>query len=767
MAKRKRKKETKKKFMLSVEIYSIILILIGVLGICGYGPCGKLICAFFAFLFGNLYLVPLICIILIGIYLLFSKHYPDFFNSKIIGLVLAIMGLLMVFHIGYVKENTNFTDIMKRTFDEVVRVFSMVEGTSREAAIGNTGGGLLGGVLIGIFYSLFDIEGTKIIYWIFIIGGALLFTGLSIVEMLKKGYAKSKELVPHHEKKEKSDEDEHIIGVVPGEPINVKIRDNTDIKEPIQEETANKTVINSLDEIKNMAKPKINMPKEEQVEEDEPVKIVDNFNYQLPSTDLLDKPQKSKGNNQANIEKNINILEEVLNEFGVVGKVVAVTVGPACTQYELAIKAGTKLSRLTSINKEISLALAKKDVRIQAPIPGKNTCGIEIANDTPTTVYIREIMETLPKDKADKKLLVALGKDIKGDTRYCEINKTPHMLVAGATGSGKSVCINCILASILMRTKPDEVKLLLVDPKKVELSMYNGVPHLLRPVVTDPKKAAAALQMIVGEMEHRYDVFEESHVKNIDTYNEMVDKENLKRAPEDRIARMPFIVVIVDELADLMMVASKEVEDAIMRITQMARAAGIHLIIATQRPSTDVITGVIKANIPTRISFAVSSGIDSRTILDMQGAEKLLGRGDMLFLPQGENSPTRIQGAWISEDEIKRIVDFVCNQQKAQYDKRFENLDVPANATTGVDANTEVKDEYDDPLYDDIVEFVVTTGKASASLLQRRFKLGYNRAARVIDLLEERGIIGPMNGSKPREVLVKLNNNQSDDEELI
>ena len=767
MAKRKRKKETKKKFMLSVEIYSIILILIGILGICGYGPCGKLICAFFAFLFGNLYLVPLIGIILIGIYLLFSKHYPDFFNSKIIGLVLAIMGLLMVFHIGYVKENTNFTDIMKRTFDEVVRVFSMVEGTSREAAIGNTGGGLLGGVLIGIFYSLFDIEGTKIIYWIFIIGGALLFTGLSIVEMLKKGYAKSKELVPHHEKKEKSDEDEHIIGVVPGEPINVKIRDNTDIKEPIQEETANKTVINSLDEIKNMAKPKINMPKEEQVEEDEPVKIVDNFNYQLPSTDLLDKPQKSKGNNQANIEKNINILEEVLNEFGVVGKVVAVTVGPACTQYELAIKAGTKLSRLTSINKEISLALAKKDVRIQAPIPGKNTCGIEIANDTPTTVYIREIMETLPKDKADKKLLVALGKDIKGDTRYCEINKTPHMLVAGATGSGKSVCINCILASILMRTKPDEVKLLLVDPKKVELSMYNGVPHLLRPVVTDPKKAAAALQMIVGEMEHRYDVFEESHVKNIDTYNEMVDKENLKRAPEDRIARMPFIVVIVDELADLMMVASKEVEDAIMRITQMARAAGIHLIIATQRPSTDVITGVIKANIPTRISFAVSSGIDSRTILDMQGAEKLLGRGDMLFLPQGENSPTRIQGAWISEDEIKRIVDFVCNQQKAQYDKRFENLDVPVNATTGVDANTEVKDEYDDPLYDDIVEFVVTTGKASASLLQRRFKLGYNRAARVIDLLEERGIIGPMNGSKPREVLVKLNNNQSDDEELI
>ena len=767
MAKRKRKKETKKNLTLSIEVYSIILILIGVLGICGYGPCGKLICAFFAFLFGGLYLVPLIAIIIIGIYIMFQKHYPDFFSSKVIGLVLAVMGFLVVFHVGFVKDEITWKEIISNTFNEVVNVFSIVEGASREIAFKNIGGGMFGGLLISLFYSLFALEGTTIIYWIFIVGGILLFTGFSIVDFIKKGYNKGKELVPHYEKnkdKNHEKEDEHIIGVVPGEPINVKINDNT----TNDKEESNKTVINSLDEIKNKPKVNINLPKEEEDIEEEPaVKIIDNTNYQLPTTELLDVPKKSKVNNQANIEKNINILEEVLSEFGVVGKVVAVTVGPACTQYELAIKAGTKLSRLTSINKEISLALAKKDVRIQAPIPGKNTCGIEIANDTPTTVYIREIMETLPKDKADKKLLVALGKDIKGDTRFCEINKTPHMLVAGATGSGKSVCINCILVSILMRTKPDEVKLLLVDPKKVELSMYNGVPHLLRPVVTDPKKAAAALQMIVGEMEHRYDVFEESHVKNIDTYNEMVDKENEKRADDEKIAHMPFIVVVVDELADLMMVASKEVEDSIMRITQMARAAGIHLIIATQRPSTDVITGVIKANIPSRISFAVSSGIDSRTILDMTGAEKLLGRGDMLFLPQGENSPTRIQGAWISEDEIKRVVDFVCNQQKAQYDKRFENLDVPSNATGSTSADSDVKEEYDDPLYDDIVEFVVTTGKASASLLQRRFKLGYNRAARVIDLLEERGIIGPMNGSKPREVLVKLNNDGNDGDEIL
>lgn len=764
MAKRKRKKETKKKMALGIEIYGIILILIGVLGICGYGIVGKLICAFFAFLFGSLYLVPLIGIIVIGLYVIFAKHYPDFFNTKIVGLVLAIIGLLVVFHMDFIIDETNWKDIILRTFNEVIDVFKTIDGTPRDAAFANIGGGMFGGLLLSLFYSLFAIEGTKIIYWILIIGGFLLFTGISIVEILKTGYDKSKELVPHKEKKEKKEED-HIIGVVPGEPINVKINDNTIVEDKKDEEKDNRVVIHSLDEIK---KTKSNVPEKESVEKEEisePVRVIDTLNYRLPTTGLLDKPKKSNVNNQVNIESNIKILEEVLSEFGVIGKVVAVTVGPACTQYELAIKAGTKLSRLTSINKEISLALAKKDVRIQAPIPGKSTCGIEIANDEPSIVYVREVMESLKENpKLNKSVWMGLGKDIKGEIQSYPINKTPHMLVAGATGSGKSVCINCILASILMFKKPDEVKLLLVDPKKVELSMYNGVPHLLAPVVTDPKKAAAALQKIVGEMEHRYDVFEESKVKNIETYNELVDKQNENRSDEDKIAHMPYIVVVVDELADLMMVASKEVEDSIMRITQMARAAGIHLIIATQRPSTDVITGVIKANIPTRIAFAVSSGIDSRTILDMQGAEKLLGRGDMLFLPQGENSPIRIQGAWISEDEIKRIVDFVCDQQIAQYDQRFQNLEVTeGKPTTGVDANTEVKDEYDDPLYDDIVEFVVTTGKASASLLQRRFKLGYNRAARVIDLLEERGIIGPMNGSKPREVLVKLNNQQDDE----
>ena len=342
-----------------------------------------------------------------------------------------------------------------------------------------------------------------------------------------------------------------------------------------------------------------------------------------------------------------------------------------------------------------------------------------------------------------------------GNPIWCEIDKTPHLLVAGSTGSGKSVCINSMITSILMRTKPDEVKLVLVDPKKVELSMYNGVPHLLTPVVTDPKKANIVLQKIVKIMEDRYELFEESRTKNIAGYNAYVAKKN-ETLEEDELQPLPYIVVIIDELADLMLVAAKEVEDSIMRITQMARAAGIHLIVATQRPSTDVITGVVKANIPSRIAFAVSSSIDSRTILDMSGAEKLLGKGDMLLKPQGENIPIRVQGNFISDEEIKDVVDYTIKQQKAKYDNSLTISEEDKGATTMV------QDDYEEPLYNEIVEFVITQGKASASLLQRRFRLGYNRAARCIDLLEERGIVGPANGSKPREVLVKMENKEEE-----
>ena len=749
MAKKKKKKETKKKFSYQVELYGILYILMGILGLCGYGPCGELICAFSAFMFGCLYFLFLIFLIIMGIYIILKKEYPDFFNTKLIGFYVLIIGILMLMHMPYIsQEFLGFEKTISITFENVMHVFDIVNGASRTITFSNIGGGIIGGLFVSLFASLFDVSGVKIIYIVLISFGIIIITGISISDLVKNFIENSKKMMPKKHDKEKVESP--LVSL-----HDVKINDTEEEKED------SKIVISNINDLK---KAKIVDNNNETYENREVVEEVKpNENYKLPPLSLLDPPKKVKNNNQANIESNIKKLEEVLREFGIIGHVVEVTVGPAITQYELELKAGTKLSKLTGINKEISLALAKKDVRIQAPIPGKSTVGIEISNETATVVYVREIMEKLVGEKSNNKLLVALGKDILSKPKYCEINKTPHLLVAGATGSGKSVCINCILASILMNAKPDEVKLLLVDPKKVELSVFNGVPHLLAPVVTDPKKASVALAKIVKEMEDRYDIFEEKGVKNISSYNEMIEKKNQTLTDDLKLKKMPYIVVIVDELADLMLVASKEVEDSIMRITQMARAAGIHLIIATQRPSTDVITGVIKANIPSRISFAVSSGIDSRTILDMTGAEKLLGRGDMLFLPMGESTPTRIQGAWITEEEVKKIVDYTISQQKAIYDEKLMNLNSPVE-TDKIDANTNIKEEYDDPLYDEIVEFVITSGKASASLLQRRFKLGYNRAARIVDLLEERGIIGPQNGSKPREVLVKL---ESPEEEII
>ena len=488
-------------------------------------------------------------------------------------------------------------------------------------------------------------------------------------------------------------------------------------------------------------------------------KPVINVNYKLPPLTLL---KLSKGNNdKENIEavkQNITTLEKVLADFEIPGKIKECHIGPSVTQYELELKAGTKVNKLLSIQKEIALNLAAKDVRIQAPIPGKSTIGIELPNKVNSAVSFREVLSKLPEPSDKSLLAVGLGKDIMGTVKWAEINATPHLLIAGATGSGKSVCINCIIASILMRTKPDEVKLVMVDPKKVELSMYNGVPHLLTPVVTDPKKASIALKNIVVEMERRYQVFEDTKCKNISSYNKMCETNT-------DYVKMPYIVFIIDELADLMLVAAKDVEDSIMRITQMARAAGIHLIVATQRPSTDVITGVVKANIPSRISFAVSSSIDSRTILDQTGAEKLLGKGDMLFKPMGENVPIRIQGAYVSDEELQKIVDFTISQQKANYDHSITEERGGEGTDAGkYDDGYESKEEYDDPLYNDIVDFAMEFGKISASLIQRKYRIGYNRAARIVDLLEERGIIGPQNGSKPREVLVKKETNTEEEQ---
>jgi S-DNA-T family DNA segregation ATPase FtsK/SpoIIIE len=389
----------------------------------------------------------------------------------------------------------------------------------------------------------------------------------------------------------------------------------------------------------------------------------------------------------------------------------------------------------------LALALAAKDIRIEAPIPGKSAIGIEVPNEEIAMVSLREVLEAKENSRPDAKLLIGLGRDISGQAVLAELNKMPHLLVAGATGGGKSVCINGIITSILMRAKPHEVKLMMIDPKMVELSVYNGIPHLLAPVVTDPKKASQALKKVVSEMERRYELFSHTGTRNIEGYNELIKRQNQESDVKQPL--LPYIVVIVDELADLMMVASSDVEDSITRLAQMARAAGIHLIIATQRPSVDVITGVIKANIPSRIAFSVSSQTDSRTILDMGGAEKLLGRGDMLFLPVGASKPIRVQGAFVSDQEVEAVVNFVISQQKAQYHEEM----IPADVD-------EENDTFDDELYDEAVQLVIEMQSASVSMLQRRFRIGYNRAARLIDAMEARGVVGPYEGSKPRAVLV-------------
>lgn len=760
MAKKKRKKQTKKTFEYKSELIGLILLVLSVLGIGKLGVAGELVASFALFLVGSIYMVLLAVIFIVGGYLLIKREWPDFFSTKLIGLYILTIGFLVIMHQDFVLEHDgNVMLIFKTTMDQLVASFNGVMNTGVLENWYSVGGGIIGCIFAIIFDKLFSYTGMQIVSWVFIVVGFCLFTGFSIVDFVRDKVSSQKEKL--REAKERK--------ALKGEKEDKKavIISNGEEDENDESEEKDKHIkITSIDELK-----KVPVKEEVGVKETDVSKEVPptNHEYQLPPISLLNQPKKKqKETDESSIEKNIEILEKVLKDFKIVGKVVEVHIGPTVAQYELEIASGTRVNKITSINREIALALAKKDVRIEAPIPGKNTVGIEFANDVATPVSFYEIISSKQMMNAmDKKLMVPLGKSIMGDIGVCEINKMPHMLVAGTTGSGKSVCINGIICSILMRARPDEVKLVMVDPKVVELSVYNGVPHLMCPVVSDPKKAAVALAKMVAEMERRYETFSETKTKNIESYNAYIDKWNEEhKADGVTKARLPYIVVIIDELADLMMVAAKEVEDSILRITQKARAAGIHLIVATQRPSTDVITGLIKANIPSRISFAVGSGIDSRTILDQTGAEKLLGKGDMLFLPIGVNSPTRIQGSFITDDEIKRIIDFTVEQQKAQYDESLMNLEAVDHNVSNV-SGQEFGDATndDDPLYNDIVQFVIESQKASASLLQRRFKLGYNRAARLIDLLEERGIIGPANGSKPREVLVQLDNRAEEETE--
>ena len=738
MAKKKQKKDSeKKKFQYSNEVAGILIILMSIIGIGNYGPAGNFIRSFSVFLVGSINTFFLIYLLIIGAYLVLKRKSPNFFSMKSIGLYIMVICYLVYLHTTYITKNgTEGIKIITETFDNLLLTFKSPE------LISNSGGGMIGAVFSYAFYSLFK-DGTNIVIITLGVLGLILCFNFSIYDLLNKIKEKTKEKV--HDIKEKHNSNlEHKKEKKEEVSVNNSVNDT---KEDTGVVIANASDITHDKEVKEEED---DIPINHNLEEKE-TNVV-NKNYRLPPLGIL-KTVKNVNNkdNELYAKEAIQKLEETLKVFEITGKVVQVNIGPSVTQYELELKTGTKVSKLLSIQKEIALALAAKDVRIQAPIPGKNTIGIELPNKVNSSVSFKEVLSCIPPVDEKSVLAVGLGKDIMGKVRWMEINSTPHLLVAGATGSGKSVCMNCIIASILMRARPDQVKLVMVDPKKVELSMYNGIPHLLAPVVTDPKKASIALKNIVAEMERRYDILEHTKNKNIKGYNEFCETH-----PEYQ--KMPYIVVIIDELADLMLVAAKEVEDSIMRITQMARAAGIHLIVATQRPSTDVITGVVKANIPSRISFEVSSSIDSRTILDMTGAEKLLGKGDMLFKPMGENVPQRIQGAFVSEEELQKLVDYTISQQKAIYDESL-TVEKSGPSTSDINDNYSSEDEYDDPLYNEIVDFAINTGKISASLIQRKYRLGYNRAARIIDLLEERGIIGPPNGSKPREVLQKKENN--------
>lgn len=463
-----------------------------------------------------------------------------------------------------------------------------------------------------------------------------------------------------------------------------------------------------------------------------------NEHYRLPPLNLVHKSMKKGQKSGKDIADNVRLLEDTLASFGVRVKVTRVTQGPTITRYEVQPAPGVKVSKITSLSDDIALSLAASDVRMEAPIPGKSAVGIEVPNKEIAIVHFREVLETEDFQDSPSKLSLALGKDITGTPIIGDLTKMPHLLIAGATGAGKSVCINTIIGSIVYKAKPDEVKLLLIDPKVVELANYNGIPHLISPVVTEPQRAAGALKWIVTEMETRYELFAASGVRDIVRYNFLVsEKKDTESKP------LPYVVVIIDELADLMMVAPGEVEESICRLAQMARAAGIHLIVATQRPSVDVITGLIKANIPSRIAFAVSSQIDSRTILDMGGAEKLLGRGDMLYHPIGISKPIRVQGCFLSDKEVKNIVDYLLEQAKPEY---FEIPEVSLSS-----GNSE---EPEDELFYKAANIFMESNTASVSLLQRRLKIGYSRAARIVDMLEEKGVVGQHEGSKPREVLM-------------
>ncbi|WP_144481870.1 FtsK/SpoIIIE family DNA translocase [Bacillus pumilus] len=775
--KRKTRKKQNKQLKLKYELNGLVCIAIAIIAILQLGVVGQTFVYLFRFFAGEWFILCLIGLFLFGVTIFWKKQIPDLLTRRKAGLYCIIASILLLSHVKLFQHLSSAgaigsQSVIRNTFE----LFLM--DMKGETGSPDLGGGMIGAVLFAASYFLFAQAGSQIMAIVLMLIGIVLITNRSLQEMVKKvtlpvsqfmvkqwkafvedmkGIRQAKKSAPPQktaEKKKRSriqeeDEDDQILfeeeAPMPdnSQPIISSFADRDDILTPlVQKEQVAKETTPLQESVQSTPSPSDSA---DEPKEAPPMTFteLENKDYELPSLDILAEPQHSgQQTDKKNIYENARKLEKTFQSFGVKAKVTQVHLGPAVTKYEVYPDVGVKVSKIVNLSDDLALALAAKDIRIEAPIPGKSAIGIEVPNAEIAMVSLKEVLESKQNDRPNAKLLIGLGRNISGEAVLAEMNKMPHLLVAGSTGSGKSVCINGIITSILMRAKPHEVKMMMIDPKMVELNVYNGIPHLLAPVVTDPKKASQALKKVVSEMERRYELFSHTGTRNIEGYNDYIKRMN--QSEEAKQPELPYIVVIVDELADLMMVASSDVEDSITRLSQMARAAGIHLIIATQRPSVDVITGVIKANIPSRIAFSVSSQTDSRTILDMGGAEKLLGRGDMLFLPVGANKPVRVQGAFLSDEEVEHVVDHVITQQKAQYQEEM----IPTEETQDQLA------AVDDDLYDEAVELIIGMQTASVSMLQRRFRIGYTRAARLIDAMEERGVVGPYEGSKPREVLL-------------
>ena len=756
MAKRGRKKK-KDNANISIITMVIFSVLLGVLIYNQSGIMGQQISSILSGVMGFIkYIVP-IGTFLIAIYKLCNKKEDAYIKLFQYALLLVCVAIFM--HIVYLPKDVEqfsngFLDTVTRAYeqgktdDKVGGVIGAIGAIPLTKLLGKVGASILVlGVELILIILIFNINPIEEIR-------------VRLAEREERKLAEEKERIKEERKK----------------PTVMKVEENEDKKETRREkrlrekeeqrraalELDDQITINLNDDGKSSKKKasegyiEENLFKKEQEQKQEKVKevlqlehalTVEDEHYEFPPVQLLSEGEKKsvKGGKKA-VTDTAAKLQKTLYSFGVSAKVENVSVGPAITRYELKPAEGVRVSKIANLADDIALNLAAETIRIEAPIPGKQAVGIEIPNKENEIVHLRDIIDCSKFIEHKSKLAFALGKDVAGEEVVTDIAKMPHVLIAGATGSGKSVCINTLIASIIYKAKPSEVKLVMVDPKVVELSVYNGIPHLLIPVVTDPKKAAGALAWAVQEMENRYSLFASKNVRDIKGYNEELDKEGSTE-------KLPQIVLIIDELADLMMVSSKEVEDSICRLAQKARAAGMHLVIATQRPSVDVITGIIKANIPSRISFAVSSQVDSRTILDMAGAEKLLGKGDMLFYPAGAAKPTRVQGAFISDKEVEKVVDFVKANGEATYNDDILEQIEKANSTDK-EIEEQENDDDTDPLLMEAIEVVVETGQASTSFIQRRFKVGYARAGRIIDQMEERGIISGFQGSKPREVLM-------------